>query len=351
MRNLTAPLIKSALFIFVTVLATLVLAMSIAQTTSGKTTGYKARFTDASGLRVGDSVRIAGVQVGRVKSVEVKDQRIAQVSFTVEKDRVLPATSTATIKYLNLVGARFIELDRGTGSGGSLAPGATIPVDRTTPALNLTELFNGFRPLFAALSPADVNKLATSIVQIMQGEGGTVQDLLSTVGSLTGAIADKDKVIGEVVDNLTTVLDTVNSRGDELSSLITTLRQLVSGLAADRKPIGDAISALDDLATSTASLLSSGRPALKSDIAQLGRLSNNLNRDQPTIQRFLDTLPQKEAAIGRLGTYGSWMNFYLCEATVSGVKYQTVPGGQTPPDPTGVQRPTKGPGLERCGGK
>ncbi|POM27387.1 mce related protein [Actinomadura rubteroloni] len=343
MRNLTGPLIKSALFIFVTVMATLVLAMSIAQTTNGTTSKYKARFTDASGLRKGDSVRIAGVQVGRIESITVKDQRIAQVTFTVDKDRTLPASSTATIKYLNLVGQRFVELDRGTGAGGTLAPGATIPVDRTTPALNLTQLFNGFQPLFAAMSPKDVNQLAASLVQVMQGEGGTVENLLSTIGSLTGTIANKDKVIGEVVDNLTTVLETVNNRGDKLTNLITTLRQLVSGLAADRKPIGDAIGALDDLATSTASLLTNGRPALKNDIAQIGRLSKNLDRDKPLVEQFLKTLPEKEATIGRLGSYGSWMNFYLCEAIVTGVKYQKVPG-ETHPDPTGIPRTAK-----RCG--
>ncbi|WP_019629850.1 MCE family protein [Actinomadura atramentaria] len=343
MRSLTAPLVKSALFILVTVLATVILAMSIAQTDSGATRGYKARFTDASGLREGDSVRIAGVQVGRVQSIQVKDRRLAQVQFSVEKGRTLPASTTATIKYLNLVGQRYVELDRGAGAGGTLSPGATIPLERTTPALNLTQLFNGFQPLFAALSPDDVNQLAASVVQVMQGEGGTVENLLTTIGSLTGSIADKDKVIGEVVDNLTTVLDTVNGRGDELKDLVTTLRQLVSGLAADRQPIGEAISALDDLTESTASLLTDGRPAIKNDVAGLRRLSDNLNRDKPLVEQFLKTLPVKEEAIGRAGSYGSWMNFFLCSASLSGAKYQQVPG-ETHDDPTGVRSRE-----ERCG--
>ncbi|WP_018653211.1 MCE family protein [Actinomadura flavalba] len=335
-RSLAGPIAKSLVFIVVTIVATLVLAMSIAQTGSGSTTTYKARFTDASGLRAGDSVRVAGVQVGRVDKIGVVEKRVALVTFSVEKDRRLPASSTATIKYLNLVGQRYVELDRGAGEAGSLAAGATIPTERTTPALNLTQLFNGFQPLFAALSPKDVNQLAGSIVQVLQGESGTVENLLGTIGSLTGTIASKDKVIGQVVDNLTAVLDTVNGRGDELGDLVVTMRQLVSGLAADRKPIGEAVSALDDLANSTAGLLRDGRAPLKNDIRELGRLSNNLNRDAPTIERFLATTPTKMEAIGRIASYGSWMNFYLCEAIVTGVKYEKVGEGEKQPaDPKG----------------
>ncbi|MGI5169523.1 MCE family protein [Spirillospora sp. CA-253888] len=342
-RSLAAPLLKLLVFIVVTVAATAVLATSIAQTGGRGDVRYHARFTDASGLRAGDSVRIAGVQIGRVDAITVTDRRLARVRFSVERGRTIPATATATIKYLNLVGQRYVELDRGTGAAGTLPAGATIPLERTTPALNLTQLFNGFQPLFAALSPKDVNQLAGSIIQVVQGEGGTVTQLLTTIGSLTGTIAGKDRVIGEVVANLTSVLDTVNARGDQLTGLVTTLRKLVSGLAADRKPIGEAIGALDALAGSTAALLREGRDPLKRDIAQLGRLSDNLNDDAPTVEHFLRTLPDKMTAIGRLGSYGSWMNFYMCEALVTGATYQQIPG-ETHPAPTGVKST-----AARCG--
>ncbi|WP_433331945.1 MCE family protein [Spirillospora sp. CA-294931] len=341
--SLAAPIAKSLAFVAVTVTATGVLALSITQPGGGDTVGYKARFTDASGLREGDSVRVAGVEVGRVGEISVVDRRAARVSFSVGKGRRLPATTTATIKYLNLIGQRYIELDQGTGPTGTLRPGSEIPVDRTTPALNLTQLFNGFQPLFQALSPKDVNQLAGSIVQVLQGEGGTMEGLLRTVGSLTSSIADKDKVIGEVVDNLNDVLSTVNSRGDRLSDLTVTLRRLVSGLAGDRAPIGEAITALDELAASTTDLLRDGREPLKRDIVQLGRLSKNLSDGSPTVDKFLKTLPVKMEAIGRLGSYGSWMNFYMCEAIVTGATYKQYPGENHPP-PKGVPAT-----AERCG--
>ncbi|RAY11030.1 MCE family protein [Actinomadura craniellae] len=334
-RSLAGPLVKSAIFVVVTILATAVLVASIAQSGVGDTADYRARFTDASGLREGDSIRISGVQVGRVEKIKVVDRRLAEVEFTVERDRRLPASTTATIKYLNLVGQRFVELGQGTGTVGTMRPGATIPTERTVPALNLTQLFNGFQPLFQALSPKDVNQLAGQIIQVMQGEGTTMESLLATVGSLTSTLAGKDQVIGQVIDNLNEVLDTVNARGDELGDLINTLSRLVSGLAADRTSIGNAIGALDDLTHTTAGFLKQGRDPLKRDIAQLGRLSDNLADESGTIDRFLRNLPIKMEGIARLGSYGSWMNFYLCEATVTGATYRQFPG-ENHPAPKGI---------------
>ncbi|MEU6040608.1 MCE family protein [Actinomadura sp. NPDC047616] len=330
-----SPLIKSLLFVACTGLATLVLAVSIAQTDVGATVSYQARFTDASGLRVGDSVRIAGVQVGRVDRVGVTQRRIALVRFSIERDRRLPASATATIKYVNLVGQRYVELGRGAGTPGDLPPGGTIPLERTTPALDLTQLFNGFRPLMQALSPGDVNKLAGSIVQVFQGEGATMEELLGTIGSLTATLAGKDQVIGQVIGNLNAVIGNLNAHSGRLVDLVTTLRRLVSGLAADREPIGAAVSALDELTASTAGLLGESRAPLKEDVARLGRLSQNLADESATVERFLDMLPVKMQAIGRLGSYGSWINLYLCEARLSGASYQQFPDAQPPP-PTGI---------------
>ena len=90
-----------------------------------------------------------------------------------------------------------------------LPSGGTIPVSRTKPALNLTELFNGFQPLFQALTPTEVNQLSMNIVKVLQGEGGTVGSLMSNTASLTNALADRDELIGRVIDNLSAMLKTV----------------------------------------------------------------------------------------------------------------------------------------------
>lgn len=329
MRGLAAPLIKLAIFTIVTVLSVALLLTLIQNTYFGSTEDYKARFTDASGLIAGSDVRIAGVRVGQVTDVQLVDRDVAEVSFKVDESRRLPVGSIFAIKYQNLVGQRYLEISRGNGPMNAvLRPGATIPESQTRPPLNLTVVFNGFKPLFQALNPADINKLSFEIIQVLQGEGGTVNSLLAHTASLTSTIADRDAVIGDLINNLNAVLDTVNARSDRLSGLIVSLQQLVSGLAADRVAIGSTLQPIADLTTTTAGLLAEARPPLRDDIVRLGQLSANLNDNRGLVENFLRLTPQKANNFGRAGSYGSWFNFYLCNVGIS-LNF----GGAPPPPP------------------
>ncbi|KAA2250188.1 MCE family protein [Solihabitans fulvus] len=314
MRGVIAPLAKLGVFAVVTITATALLALTIANLDVNGATTYTARFRTVAGLHSGDDVRVAGVRVGQVGDLRIVDRDQAEVVLEVQRDVTLPAGVTATIKYRNLIGQRYVELGRGTATdiNATLPPGARIPLDRTQPALDLTDLFNGFKPLFQALNPEDVNKLSFEIIQVLQGEGGTIDTLLAHTASLTSTIAGKDEVIGKVVDNLNSVLDSLNSRGDELSQVVVTTQQLISGLAADRKAIGSAIGALGDLADSTAGLLASARQPVKDDIAALGLLAGNLNDSKDVVRHFVQSLPDKLRGLTRSADYGSWANFYLC---------------------------------------
>lgn len=327
MRGVLPALAKLTVFTLVTALATGVLAMTIANTSLTGRSSYLARFTDVSGLLVGDDVRIAGVRVGSVETIELVDRRIAQVGFSVDEAVRLPASVTASVLYKNLIGQRYLALERGPGPPGeALPPGGLIPIERTTPPLNLTVLFNGFTPLLVGLDPAQINRLSFEIVQVLQGQGGTVESLLASTSSLTAELADRDRVIGEVIANLNAVLDTVNARDEQLSALIVQLQRLVSGLSADREPIGQAITSLDRLAGTTAGLVGEARPLVRADVAALGQVATNLADSEQLVDGVLQYLPEKLNTLSRTASYGSWFNFYLCgfEGTV------TVPLGDPP---------------------
>jgi phospholipid/cholesterol/gamma-HCH transport system substrate-binding protein len=177
----------------------------------------------------------------------------------------------------------------------------------------MTVLFNGFQPLFTALNPTEVNSLAYEIIQVLQGESGTVTDLLTHTASLTTTLADRDQVINQVITNLDTVLSTLDSRRDELSGVILQLQQFVSGLAADRNAIGQAISNIGDLTASTASLLADARPSLSADIGQLGSLAGVLNKNSSVIDNTLSQLPGQYQALTGTASDGSWFNFFMCD--------------------------------------
>jgi phospholipid/cholesterol/gamma-HCH transport system substrate-binding protein len=334
-----APLVKFLSFAVVVALCTTVLAATIANSAGGARTTYTARFADASGLLRGDDVRIAGVVVGAVDDVRIVDRRFAEVEFSVAQDQPLPASVEASILYRNLIGQRYLSLEQGAGpAGATLAPGDTIPVERTRPPLNLTLLFNGFRPLLTALDPEQVNQLAFEIIQVLQGQGGTVQSLLAHTASLTNTLADRDEVIGQVIDNLNAVLDTVNARDGQLSELISSLQALVSGLAEDREPIGEAIVSIGELTDVTAGFLEDARPPLKDDIGHLGDLAENLNAQDERLEQTIRNLPPKLDKVIRAGSYGSWFNFYLCGASGKVGLEPYIPAFEIPVYSSGVER-------------
>ena len=309
-------LIKLVVFIVVTVLATGLLAATIGNLRFGGTTSYEALFTDATGLLKGDDVRIAGVRVGEVDGVAVArqgDRSVARVTFNVDSDRPVAVSTRAQIRYRNLVGQRYVALSEGAGSGRALTEHGTIPLRQTRPALDLTVLFNGFKPLFAALNPQDVNAFAMEIIKTLQGEAGDVNSLLGHTASLTSTLADRDAVIGRTIDNLNAVLGSVDERGKQLSTLISELQRFVSGLATDRQAIGASLTNIANLADATAGLVKEGRPAIRADVKELGAVAGNLDDNKKVVAGVLQRLPNKLDTITRTATYGSWFNFYLCD--------------------------------------
>ncbi len=322
MRGLLAPLVKLVVFLVITALVTYVLAATISNQSYGSVASYKANFTDVTGLNEGDDVRIAGVRVGSVESIKILkrkgDTSVAQVGFSVQKSRPLPVSITAAMRYRNLVGQRYLDVEPAAGGSTKiLKPGGTIPLSQTTPAVDLTVLFEGFQPLVQGLNGTQINELAYEVIQTFQGEGGALVKLLSNLASLTNALADKDKVIGEVIDNLSSVLGAVAQRDSELSNLIIQLKSFVSGLAQDRTTIGNSITGINNLATSTAGLLTQIRAPLKADVTALTGLASNLVKNSSSVQYLLDNLAPTVGGLIRTAQYGSWFNFYLCSVSGS----------------------------------
>jgi phospholipid/cholesterol/gamma-HCH transport system substrate-binding protein len=314
----TASLVKLIAFGVVTLLAFGVLAGTIANVQLGDKAHYTAIFTDAAGLQKGDDVRIAGVRVGEVTGISVltrAGRSEAKVGLAVLQSSPLTEGTNAVIRYRNLIGQRFVALTQGPGSSSVLRSGATIPDSRTQPALDLDVLFNGFKPLFAALSPRDVNELSGEIIEVLQGEGGSINRLLAHTASLTLTLADRDAVIGRTVTNLNAVLGTVSQRDGELGSLVDQMNRFVSGLTADRAVIGSSLTNINALTGQTAELLVAARPPLKADIGQLRDLAALLNKPSNTraFTQFARNLPVKLGTITRTATYGSFFNFYLCD--------------------------------------
>ncbi|SOD72374.1 phospholipid/cholesterol/gamma-HCH transport system substrate-binding protein [Jatrophihabitans sp. GAS493] len=313
MRGWVAPFIKLIAFLIVTTLATYVLAATISNASYGSVNKYSADFTDVTGLNLNDDVRIAGVRVGSIVGIKVVKRNLAEVKFTVAADHRIPKSVLARLRYRNLVGQRYLELAQGAGDANDLLPpNGNIPEKQTENALDLTQLFGGFQPLFQVLNGTELNQLSASIIGAFQGEGPSIELLVQQVGSLTTALASKDQAIGSLIDNLNSVLTAVNDRDAELTDLINSLQTWVSGLAEDRQSIGNAIDGVNGLATTATQLLTSIRPPLAADVTQLKGLATTLNKNSSTITTTIQQVPARAAALIRTMSYGAWANFYVC---------------------------------------
>jgi phospholipid/cholesterol/gamma-HCH transport system substrate-binding protein len=317
-----ATLIKFAIFAVVMAVLTSFLFFIFGQYRTGSTTGYSAVFSDVSRLKPGQSVRVAGIRVGTVDSVSLQSDKKVVVKFDADRNVVLTEGTRAAVRYLNLVGDRYLELIDGPGPTKRLPGGGQIPVDRTAPALDLDLLLGGLKPVIQGLNAQDVNALTSALLQVFQGQGGTLDSLFTKTTSFSNALADNDQTVQQLIDNLNTVVAYIDKEGGNFSTAIDRLERLVSGLSDDRNTIGSAIDALDTGTASLADLLTSARPPLSGTIDQLNRLAPILDNDKDRLEAAIGKAPKNYRKLVRLGVNGSTIPYYLCQLELRGTDLQ-----------------------------
>jgi phospholipid/cholesterol/gamma-HCH transport system substrate-binding protein len=314
--NLGGAVWRLAVFVAVCLLAIFGSVMVFAQMRFQAEKTYKAEFTTVSGLENGNFVRIAGVEVGKVKSISVTPDAIAVVEFSTDDTVVLTEGTRALIRYDNLIGGRYLELQEGAGAVQRLEPGKTIPVDRTEPALDLDALVGGFRPLFRALDPEQVNELSGQLIQAFQGQGATISSFLAQTASFTSTLADRDELIGQVLVNLNSVLGSLGDQSKQLDSTVGSLSQLVEGLEARKAEFAQGLTNISVSGRTVADLLQEVRPPLPKVVHEADRTAGIIVADHEYVDNLLDTLPNAYQALSRQGMYGDYFSFYLCDAVL-----------------------------------
>ena len=281
-----------------------------------KTHPYKAEFTNVTGLKNGDFVRIAGVEVGQVKKVAIRRDTTALVEFNADDSVVLTEGSRAVIRYDDLIGGRYLALEEGAGGTAKLNAGGTIPLARTSPALDLDALIGGFRPLFRALDPDQVNALSGQLIAALQGQGGTINSFLSQTAALTTTLADRDQLIGQVIVNLNSVLGSLGGQSDQFAKAVDALSQLVEGLASRKQDISNGLAYSNAAAASITDLLAQARPPFAKAIHETDRAAGIVVADHDYFDNLLNTLPDAYQALARQGIYGDFFSFYLCDVVL-----------------------------------
>ena len=324
--NTRETVIRVTAFSLVLLTFTVLIIVVFGQIRFDRTNGYAAVFSNASDLRKGQFVRAAGVEVGKVASVELIDGATkALVHFNVDRDLPLFQSTTASIRYLNLIGDRYVELKRGD-SNTRLTPGSTIPLQRTQPALDLDALIGSFRPLFRALDPRQVNTIAHAIITIFQGEGGTINDILDQSATLTSTLADRDHSIGEVIRNLNTILETTVKHENDFDHTLTNFQALIAGLESHKDAVADSTANISNAAGTIADLLGDNRSLLHSTFTNIDATLQPLVDRKAELEEVIGSLPTVYKIVGRAGgSYGDFFNFYVCDVAIRANGLQ--PGG------------------------
>src|ERR1700678_4179578 len=262
MRTNTSAVVRVVAFTVVSLAFVFILVTVFGQFRFDSRTSYSALFSNVSGLEGANFARIAGVEVGKVKSIDIQPDSTVLVEFTASDAVVLTEGTRAAIRFADLVGGRYVALEEGAGAVKKLNPGGTIPLSRTEPALDLDALIGGFRPLFRALDPDQVNKLTGQLIAAFQGQGGTIGSFLTQAAALTNTLADRDQLIGQVITNLNTLLGSLGGQSKQFAKAVDSLSELVTGLNARKQDISNGVAYANAAAGSITSLLAQARPPL-----------------------------------------------------------------------------------------
>ncbi len=311
-KGVKAIAVKFGIFGLVSILLFIGLYNTMTNNVSGEQHTLHADFTNVSGLRNGDDVRISGVKVGRVNKVEVKDNTLARVTFTVQSKQQITDTTRVTMRYQNLLGQKYLALTPGREPGDRLKDGDAIKLANTDDGFDLTALLNGFEPLFNVLSPKDMNTLAENIVAVLQGESGSVESLLAQTGEFTTFLADREDVFDDVVSNLTPVVKNLASQSDEFDTALTELRKLMAGLNDGSDEFFAAMAGIGGNLDSTTELINDLRPSVTKSIQSIKTLGDTFRRGTPIIENSFDVLPTMVGAFVRSMSYGSHLQVYNC---------------------------------------
>jgi phospholipid/cholesterol/gamma-HCH transport system substrate-binding protein len=298
---------------------------------------YHATFTDASRLKAGQDVRIAGVPVGKVGTVKLNPDNTVDVAFNVDKRYQLYSSTRAVVRYENLVGDRYLEITAGPGELRKIPPGSTIPRENTQPALDLDALLGGLRPVLKGLDGAKINEVSNAVMELLQGQGGALSTLLSTTSAFTQNLAARDQLIGDVINNLNTVLGTVDEKGAQFDASVDELQKLLTGLAQGRDPIAGAIPPLASAENDLTDMLQKSRRPVQGVIENVRPFAQRFDERKADVNKVIEPLAENYLRLNALGAYGSFFNIFYCSTRLkingpAGSDILVPFGG--PPDPS-----------------
>ena len=269
---------------------------------------YYASFSEAGGLKVNDEVRIAGVRVGKVNSVELEDGEV-KVGFKVKTDSTFGKETGAAIKVKTLLGAMYLSLE--PAGSGQLEEGNTIPVERTSSPFDVVDAFSGLAETSADIDTDQLAESLTTLADLTRNTPEEFRSALTGVSALSETIASRDEQINSLLQNLERVSTVLNARDDDIVSLMRDSDVLFRALVARREAVHNLLVSTSDLSSELTKLVTQSRADLKPALGHLENVLAVLNKNQDNIDNSLRLMePFYRVFANTLGT-GPWFDTYI----------------------------------------
>ncbi|WP_019925056.1 MlaD family protein [Nocardia sp. BMG111209] len=305
------------IFAVIAVVLSYTIWSTLERSVPGRTHSYSAVFSDVLGLRIGDDIRMAGVRVGRVDRIDFTDGYRAEVGFRVQSDQHPTDTTKALVRYQNLIGQRYIALLPGKDPGRPLPAGGRIPIERTEPSFDVSSLLSGFEPLFGVLQPDQVNSLSETLIQALQGNGVSLSALVTQAAQLATTFGQRDRILGEVISNLSSVIAGLSHRSNDLETLITQARSLVEALYSQGTALKSSVERVATATDSLSNIIAQLQPDLVDAQHDATAGVTLLLLNGASLDRVAVEFPDIFNAVARFSSYGTYGNAYICSLDVS----------------------------------
>ncbi|MCL2542602.1 MAG: MCE family protein [Nocardioidaceae bacterium] len=269
---------------------------------------YYANFTEAGGLATGDEVRIAGVRVGKINSIELQGDQV-HVGFKIKTDARLGAQTKAAIQVKTILGSMYLALE--PQGGGTLAKDATIPTSRTSSPYNVVDAFTG---LAKTSGKIDTNQLASSLTTLANLTRNTPQSFqraLRGVSALSQVVASRDEQVNHLLKSLDRVSTVLDARDQDIVSLMHASGTLFNALLKRRVAIHNLLKATVTLSTQLTGLVRDSRADLKPALTHLANVVDILNKNEDNVDNSLRLMaPFYRVFASTLGN-GPWFDSYI----------------------------------------
>ncbi len=265
-----------------------------------------AYFTAAVGLYPKSDVRVLGVAIGTVESVEPQGEQV-RVTMSVDADVPVPAGVSALVVTPSLVSDRYVQLTPVYSGGAELADGAVIPVNRTMVPVELDQLFASLDKLTTALGPdganADgaLNELLHSGATTFQGNGAKLGEMIRELGKATQTLSGSQDDLFATVDNIQKFTTMLATNDDQVRRFDAQLAELSQFFADERDDFAAALHELASALGIVQRFVQDNRSRIQSNVDKLAGITQILANQRDSLAEALDRAPGTLANL--LGAY------------------------------------------------